>query len=233
MRLRALGALLLSGLFALSGAAAPSPATISAGAPAAGAPIAGYRVVRVFPHDPQAFTQGLTFVDGVLYEGTGLNGRSSIRKVKLENGEVLQIQKIDAQYFGEGITVIGNSLFALTWQSGVGFIFDRASFSRAGTFTYSGEGWGLTHDGARLIMSDGTAYLRFLDKATQKETGRLQVRDGWSAGGKAERTRVREGGSARQRVDDPSDRANLTQDGPGHRLDRSGGAADPARGPGR
>ncbi len=149
----------------------------------------------------------------MLYEGTGLNGRSSIRKVKLENGEVLQIQKIDAQYFGEGITVIGNSLFALTWQSGVGFIYDRASFSRTRTFTYTGEGWGLTHDGARLIMSDGTAYLRFLDKATQKETGRLQVRDGGRAGGEVERARVREGGSVRQRVDDPSDRADLTQDG--------------------
>ena len=178
MRFRALAVLLLSGAVAWSGAAAPSLAAISAAVPAASAPIAGYRVVRVFPHDPQAFTQGLTFVDGVLYEGTGLNGRSSIRKVRLENGEVLQIHKIDAQYFGEGITVIGNSLFALTWQSGVGFIFDRASFSRAGTFTYSGEGWGLTHDGTRLIMSDGTAYLRFLDKATQKETGRIQVRDG-------------------------------------------------------
>jgi glutaminyl-peptide cyclotransferase len=132
----------------------------------------------VFPHDPEAFTQGLTYVDGVLYEGTGLNGRSSIRKVRLENGEVLQIQKIDSQYFGEGITVLGNRIFELTWQSGVGFIYDRAALSRAGTFTYRGEGWGLTHDGARLIMSDGTAYLRFLDKATQKETGRIQVRDG-------------------------------------------------------
>ena len=91
--------------------------------------MAGYRIVRVYPHDPQAFTQGLTFVDGVLYEGTGLNGRSSIRKVRLENGEVLQIQKIDSQYFGEGITVLGNRLFSLTWQSGVGFIYDRASFS--------------------------------------------------------------------------------------------------------
>jgi glutaminyl-peptide cyclotransferase len=177
MRLRVLAVLLLSGAFALSGAAAPPPAAVPAGA-AAVAPTAGYRVVRVFPHDPQAFTQGLTYVDGVLYEGTGLNGRSSIRKVRLENGEVLQIQKIDSQYFGEGITVIGDKLFALTWQSGVGFVYDRASFNRTRTFTYRGEGWGLTHDDARLIMSDGTPYLRFLDKATQKETGRIQVRDG-------------------------------------------------------
>jgi glutaminyl-peptide cyclotransferase len=168
MRLRASGVLVLCGALALSGAAPP---------PLLPAPVAGYRVVRVFPHDPQAFTQGLTYADGAIYEGTGLNGRSSIRKVRLENGEVLQIQKIEAQYFGEGITVLGNRLFALTWQSGVGFIYDRASLTRAGTFTYRGEGWGLTHDGARLIMSDGTAYLRFLDRATQEETGRIQVRD--------------------------------------------------------
>ena len=180
MRFRAPSLLVLCGAVALSSAAPPFPSAPSAAAPfpAVVAPVAGYRIVKVFPHDPQAFTQGLTYVDGALYEGTGLNGRSSIRKVRLENGEVLQIQKIDAQYFGEGITVLGNTLFSLTWQSGVGFIFDRASLSRAGTFTYRGEGWGLTHDGARLIMSDGTAYLRFLDKTTQKETGRMQVRDG-------------------------------------------------------
>ncbi len=172
MKFPALAVLLASGALALAGGAARSLA------PAASAPVAGYRVVRVFPHDPEAFTQGLVFLDGVLYEGTGLNGRSSIRKVRLENGEVLQIQKIEPQYFGEGIAVLGDKLFALTWQSGVGFVYDRASFNRVSTFTYRGEGWGLTHDGARLIMSDGTPDLRFLDKATQKETGRVQVRDG-------------------------------------------------------
>ena len=150
----------------------------SAGAQRPCAPVAGYRVVHVFPHDPQAFTQGLEYVDGVLYEGTGLTGRSSIRKVRLENGEVLQIQKVEDQYFGEGITVWRNTLIELTWQSGIGFRYDRASLQRSGTFTYRGEGWGLTHDGTRLIMSDGTAALRFLDPATQQETGRIQVRDG-------------------------------------------------------
>jgi len=152
--------------------AAPQRSTLSR------APVAGYRVVHVFPHDPQAFTQGLVYLDGVFYEGTGLNGRSSIRKVKIENGEVLQLQKIDPQYFGEGIAVLKDTIFELTWQSGIGFLYDRASFQRTGTFTYRGEGWGLTHDGKRLIMSDGSAFLQFLDPATQKVVSRLEVRDG-------------------------------------------------------
>ena len=147
-------------------------------APPATAPVATYKVVNVYPHDPQAFTQGLVYLDGVFYEGTGLNGRSSIRKVRPENGEVLQIQKVDPQYFGEGIVVWKDTLLELTWQSGIGFIYDRATFRRTGTFEYRGEGWGLTHDGTRIIMSDGTPYLRFLDPKTLKETGRIQVRDG-------------------------------------------------------
>ena len=141
------------------------------------APVAQYRVVHVFPHDPEAFTQGLVYLDGFLYEGTGLNGRSSIRKVRLDNGEVLQIRRLDPQYFGEGIAIVGTSLFELTYTTEVGFIYDRTSFERTGTFTYKGEGWGLTYDGRRLVMSDGTSYLRFIDPATRKEISRLQVRD--------------------------------------------------------
>ena len=141
-------------------------------------PVSGYRVVHVYPHDPQAFTQGLVYRDAVLYEGTGLNGRSSIRKVKLENGEVLQIQKVDQQYFGEGIAVVNDTIYELTWQSGIGFLYDRETFRRKGTFTYRGEGWGLTYDGQRLIMSDGTPFIRFLDPATQKEVSRIEVKDG-------------------------------------------------------
>jgi len=144
------------------------------------APVSKYRVVRVYPHDPEAFTQGLVYLDGFLYEGTGLNGRSSIRKVKLENGEVVQIQKVDSQYFGEGIAVKGDTIYELTWQSEIGFLYDRATFTRKGTFNYKGEGWGLTHDGQRLIMSDGTAFLRFLDPVTLKELSRIQVKDGTS-----------------------------------------------------
>src|SRR6266581_2465920 len=122
-----------------------------------------YQVVRVYPHDPAAFTQGLQYIDGALYEGTGLNGRSSIRKVKLETGEVLQKRDITAQYFGEGITIWKNDLIELTWQSGVAFVYDRATFEPKKQFSYPGEGWGLTHDGTNLIMSDGSDELRVLD----------------------------------------------------------------------
>jgi glutaminyl-peptide cyclotransferase len=142
------------------------------------APVSGYRIVKIYPHDRQAFTQGLQYLDGVLYEGTGQNGQSSIRKVKLENGEVLQQRKLDSRYFGEGITVWQHSLIQLTWQSEVGFVYNRDTFEPLKTFTYRGEGWGLTHDGRRLIMSDGSASLRFLDPETLKETGRIAVHDG-------------------------------------------------------
>jgi len=142
------------------------------------APVSGYQVVHVYPHDPKAFTQGLVFADGVLYEGTGLNGQSSIRKVKLENGAVLQLQRLEERYFGEGIALVGNSIVQLTYTTGVGFVYDRATFQRTRTFNYTGEGWGLAYDGARLVMSDGTPTLRFWDPTTLKETGRVQVTDG-------------------------------------------------------
>src|SRR5204863_1320124 len=141
-------------------------------------PVYTYQVVRVYPHDPGAFTQGLEFVNGVLYEGTGLNGRSSIRKVKLETGEVLQRREISSEYFGEGITLWKTDLIELTWQSGIAFVYDGASFEERRTFKYLGEGWGLTHDGVNLIMSDGTDRLRFLDPATFVERRRIWVSDG-------------------------------------------------------
>jgi glutaminyl-peptide cyclotransferase len=134
-----------------------------------------YAIVHTYPHDRDAFTQGLQYVDGVFYEGTGLNGRSSIRKVKIETGEVLQKRDISDQYFGEGIVVWKTDLFQLTWQSGVAFSYDRNSFAPRKTFKYTGEGWGLTHDGQNLVMSDGTEYLRFLDPATFAERRRVKV----------------------------------------------------------
>ena len=145
-----------------------------------GTPVYSYKVVRSFPHDRQAFTQGLVYLDGVLYEGTGQQGQSSIRKVRLETGEVLQVRPIDPQYFGEGIAIWKDSLFQLTWQHGLGFVYDRQTFQPRRTFTYAGEGWGLTHDGTRLIMSDGSesGVLRLLDPQTLKQTGRIVVRDG-------------------------------------------------------
>jgi glutamine cyclotransferase len=119
----------------------------------------------------------LVFEDGVLYEGTGLNGRSTLRRVELETGEVLQIHELPAQFFGEGVTVYGNDIIQLTWQSHVGFVYDRDSFELLQEFNYSTQGWGITHDGERLIMSDGTATLYFLDPETFEEIGRVGVYD--------------------------------------------------------
>jgi glutaminyl-peptide cyclotransferase len=138
-------------------------------------PVSGYQVIKVFRHDSNAFTQGLEYADGLLYEGTGLNGRSSVRKVKLETGEVLQRHDVPAQYFGEGITIWKNDLIQLTWQSEVAFVYDKATFQQRSQFKYGGEGWGLTHDGTNLFMSDGTEWLRVLDPATFAERRRIRV----------------------------------------------------------
>jgi glutaminyl-peptide cyclotransferase len=138
-------------------------------------PVFGYRVVHVYPHDSMAFTQGLQYVDGFLYEGTGLNGRSSIRKVKLETGEVVQKRDLARAYFGEGITIMKSELIQLTWQSHVAFVYDKTTFEPRRTFKYKGEGWGLTHDGASLFMSDGTDELRVLDPGTFAERRRIKV----------------------------------------------------------
>ena len=135
----------------------------------------GYQIVHVYPHDPKAFTQGLQYVDGVLYEGTGQHGQSSIRRVKLETGEVLQKRDLPAEHFGEGITVWKNDLIELTWQTHVAFVYDRTTFQPKKQFSYPGEGWGLTHDGTNLIMSDGTSELRVLDPVTFVEKRRIKV----------------------------------------------------------
>jgi glutaminyl-peptide cyclotransferase len=159
-----------------------APGVTAAGRPAwAGEkplPVCGYRVINVYPHDRQAYTQGLIYLDGLLYESTGLNGASSLRKVRPETGEVLARRVLERQYFGEGLAEWGGKLLQLTWTSNQGFIYDRATLERRGSFSYPGEGWGLTRDRERLIMSDGTATLRFLDPRTFRETGRLKVRAG-------------------------------------------------------
>jgi glutamine cyclotransferase len=141
------------------------------------APVRSYKVVAVYKHDPKAFTEGLEYKGGFLYESTGLNGESSIRKVDLATGTVLKQMPLSTIYFGEGITFFGPRLFQLTYQSGIGFLYDSKTWSPAGNFHYPGEGWALTHDDKRLIMSDGTPSLRFLDPATQHELSRITVRD--------------------------------------------------------
>lgn len=136
-----------------------------------------YRIVNSFPHDPQAYTQGLVYKDGFFYEGTGLNGRSSLRKVRLVTGKVLQRVDLPPEFFGEGITLLSGKIFQLTWKAHGGFIYDARDFRQLGRFSYAGEGWGLTTDGRDLYMSDGTAGIRVLDPLTLKEKRRIRVHD--------------------------------------------------------
>jgi glutaminyl-peptide cyclotransferase len=137
----------------------------------------GYKVIQTYPHDPNAFTQGLVFDQGELYESTGLEGKSSIRKVDLATGQVLQISNLDDRYFGEGITLWQDRLIQLTWVSKKGFVYDQKTFQQLATFSYPTQGWGITHNDQDLIMSDGTSTLYFLNPDTYKETRRIQVKD--------------------------------------------------------
>lgn len=137
-----------------------------------------YKVVASTPHDPNAFTQGLVYSNGQFYEGTGLWGRSSLRRVAPETGKVLQQIELPEQFFGEGIALWSDRIIQLTWRSKVAFVYDRNTFEQLGEFTYSTEGWGLTHDDQRLIMSDGTPTLYFRDPDTFAELGQVEVRDG-------------------------------------------------------
>lgn len=134
----------------------------------------GYEVVRVWPHDRTAFTQGLAWRDGELLESTG-RYPSTVRRVRLEDGAVLQRRELEPSLFGEGLTEIDGRVVTLTWRSGRGFVWDADDLEPAGEFAYAGEGWGLTDDGERLILSDGTPTLRFLDPQTFAETGRVTV----------------------------------------------------------
>src|SRR5262249_9413126 len=137
----------------------------------------GYEIVHAYPHDRSAFTQGLVYANGHLYESTGQYGKSSLRLVDLETGRVLQQHDLPATYFGEGLTVWGNNLLQLTWKAKTGFEYDTFSFALQKTFHYDSEGWGLTHDNKDLILSDGTAFLHFLNPKSFRETRRIQVRD--------------------------------------------------------
>ena len=137
-----------------------------------------YSIINTYPHDTNAFTEGLFFADGFLYESTGINGVSSLRRVDLTTGNVQQETMLPSQYFGEGTTLVNNTIIQLTWQSHVGFIYDKTTFSLLGNFSYGTEGWGLTFDGKQLIMSDGSDNLYFLDPTTFQETGQVAVHDG-------------------------------------------------------
>lgn len=137
-----------------------------------------FRVVKAFPHDPTAFTQGLVFADGIFYESTGLRGYSTLRKVTPETGAVIQQVPVESQYFAEGLALVGNELLQLTWEEHTGFVYDKASLKRLRTFSYPTEGWGLASDGKSLVMSDGSSHLFFLDPKTRMPVRDLQVMDG-------------------------------------------------------
>ena len=154
-----------------------TPAEPQPSAPRAAA-VESYRVVNVYPHDSNAYTQGLIYRDGFLFESTGLNGQSSLRKVKLETGQVVQQHRLDSAYFAEGLAELNGQLFQLTWRSNLAFVYDFGTFALRRTLGYSGEGWGLTQNQQELILSDGTQFLRFLDPNTFRETRRVVVKDG-------------------------------------------------------
>jgi glutamine cyclotransferase len=136
-----------------------------------------YSIVNMYTHDSSAFTEGLVYDNGSLCESTGLYGNSSLRRVELATGRILQLHSLDAQFFGEGLTICGSRIIQLTWQSHVGFVYDRDTFELLREFSYPTEGWGITYDGTRLIMSDGTANLYFLDPETFQKIGQIQVHD--------------------------------------------------------
>ena len=138
---------------------------------------AGYEVVNTWPHSREAYTQGLIFHEGKLIESTGREGKSSVRRVDLETGDILQKVSLPFEYFGEGITLLNGKLYQLTWQHQTGFIYDPVTFQKIGEFKYHGEGWGLTHDGQFLILSDGTNRLRFIDPGTFQVKQIISVTD--------------------------------------------------------
>jgi glutamine cyclotransferase len=137
-----------------------------------------YSIVNTYPHDTKAFTEGLTYVDGQLYESTGGYGSSTLRKVDLETGNIVEEVTLPNQFFGEGIAVVNNTIIQLTYREMIGFIFDKDSLEQISDFTYGTEGWGFTFDGNRLIMSNGTSNLNFLDPVTLRNIGHVAVHDG-------------------------------------------------------
>ncbi|MFN0072642.1 MAG: glutaminyl-peptide cyclotransferase [Chloroflexota bacterium] len=167
--------LTVTSIFAWPMAAQP---VCSGPVPGATVPVSTVQVLERYPHDPRAFTQGLTIADGQLYEGTGWFGESNLRRVDLLTGSVLQQVDLPRDVFGEGIAVVGNRIMQITWRSHLGYVYDRDSFALLGTFGYPTEGWGLTYDGTRMILSDGSDTLRFIDPDSFAPVGDVQVRAG-------------------------------------------------------
>ncbi len=182
-----LSLLLLTTFFAGCGATGPktnslpidaAPPNANANASRAAVPVYGYEVVNTFPHDPDAFTQGLIFNDGALLESTGLERHSTLRRVELQTGKVLKKIDVAPYFFAEGMTLMGGKIYQLTWKGEKGFIYDPQSFEKTGEFNYTGEGWGLTHDADSLILSDGSNKLRFIDPSNYSVKRVISVTDG-------------------------------------------------------
>lgn len=142
------------------------------------APISKIDIINIFPHDPESFTQGLVYHRGYLYESTGLNSSSALKKIELNSGKVIKRVELGQEYFGEGIAILDNKIYQITWLNQTGFIYDLGSFKKRGRFSYQGEGWGLTAGGNSLIMSNGTAVITFLNPETFQVIRRIKVRDG-------------------------------------------------------
>lgn len=140
-------------------------------------PMYSYNIIKTYSHDARAFTEGLVYEDGVLYESTGKYNESTLRKVDLETGEILKLHKLSDNYFGEGIAIYDNKIFQLTWKTNVGFIYDKDTFSLINKFYYNTEGWGLTHNDEHLIMSDGTDEINFLNPKNFKKVYSVKVHD--------------------------------------------------------
>jgi glutamine cyclotransferase len=157
--------------------AAPPNANVNASRGNAAVPVYGYEVVNTFPHDPDAFTQGLIIHDGALVESTGLERHSTLRRVELQTGKVLQKVDVPRDFFAEGMTLFNGKIYQLTWKGEKGFIYDPQTFEKTGEFTYTGEGWGLTHDADSLILSDGSNKLRFIDPNTYQVKRSIDVTD--------------------------------------------------------
>jgi len=137
-----------------------------------------YHIVKTYPHNTSAFTEGLVFSNGSLFESTGEYGMSSLRRVNLQDGTVQQEVFLPDRYFGEGLTTVNDSLVQLTWQEKTGFVYDKQTLALTGNFSYSTQGWGLTYNGSELVMSDGTSNLYFLDPVTYQKTGQVSVHSG-------------------------------------------------------